>query len=745
MPATRPAAIVTNRQQKVLRMRSSSKSLLSQELASELFQGEAPKTLGTRDLVRHFVETMTERRQKAFLGLASLPKSDLDEFPDVEGLERQPAEKGALGKSRSKTLPVSEAIATVLLAACFDRQTGLLDNIRSGDSVILVELPDASFGDVARDVLRHCVLETDTAVLQSRALATLSCGDTSVEGKCAVMLDCDWRTTREKSEFSQTASVGLSLGVPVFVFVVDGGPLLPESIRGSVDAVVRFGGLDPRLLACLIEAVTGSPAPVPDEPWVKAVELPDLLMTVSESRGAESSVDRLRTVVRRRISVEKVEPRFADLHGYGNAKFAAMAMIQDIEDYRNGRIRWSAVDRGMVLEGPSGTGKTIFAKAFAKAANLPFVAASLAQWQASGTGHLGDCLAAMARSFADARSCAPSVLFIDELDSVGDRRTFDNVHKNYSVQIVNGLLEQLDGAIDRTGIIVLGATNNIGDIDQALLRPGRFDQVFRIDLPDPVDLAAILRTCLGDDLPDVHLLKAAMAGQGGTGADAAAWVRRARGSARRADRKMTFADLMAAVRDGRAPLEDALRERIAIHEVGHACAAIAMGLGSVDSLAVHDKGGDARLRHGNSAVTRESAIASMIYVLAGRAAEIVCLGGPSAGAGGVRSSDLAAATRTAVAYERSWGLGSYGPVWQGEPTTLTSQLASGDMLSRPVVDLLMHAEAQAELLVRSNENPIRRCAGRLADTGYLDSAAVLANLADVVPFKTDLIPILGRP
>ncbi len=108
---------------------------------------------------------------------------------------------------------------------------------------------------------------------------------------------------------------------------------------------------------------------------------------------------------------------------------------------------------------------------------MNLVATSLGQWQA--TGHLGDLLKAMRRDFGAAKNAAPSILFIDEIDSVGDRNKFSHDNKSYSVQVVNGLLECLDGLGGREGVVVVGATNNPGEIDAAVRRFWQARQTYR--------------------------------------------------------------------------------------------------------------------------------------------------------------------------------------------------------------------------------------------------------------------------
>ncbi|WP_245494491.1 ATP-binding protein [Rhizobium ruizarguesonis] len=121
-------------------------------------------------------------------------------------------------------------------------------------------------------------------------------------------------------------------------------------------------------------------------------------------------------------------PRLEELEGYGDARDWGLALADDIRGWQRNEIRWSEVDRGILLSGPPGSGKTLFASALARTCGIEIVATSVSRWQSAG--HLGDMLRAMRMSFQEAAAKRPCVLFLDELDSIGDRAAFrgDHVH-----------------------------------------------------------------------------------------------------------------------------------------------------------------------------------------------------------------------------------------------------------------------------------------------------------------------------
>ena len=265
-------------------------------------------------------------------------------------------------------------------------------------------------------------------------------------------------------------------------------------------------------------------------------------------------------------------PRLEGLHGYGEAKTWGLELAQDIADAVEGVISWADVDRGMLLSGAPGTGKTTFARALATTCGCHFVSGSYSQWQSAG--HQGDMLAAMRVAFEEAREHAPSILLIDEIDGFSDRG-IEGRNVDYMRGVVNGLLELLDGSFERDGIIVIGATNNPSIVDPAVRRAGRIDRHVEIGLPDAEDRVAILKQHLG--LPpeyDLRLLRTRTEGM--SGADLERLARDARRLARRERVAVGHRHLSAALPKRVARTHEQLH-RIAVHEIGHALIGVLLG------------------------------------------------------------------------------------------------------------------------------------------------------------------------
>ena len=155
--------------------------------------------------------------------------------------------------------------------------------------------------------------------------------------------------------------------------------------------------------------------------------------------------------------------------------------------------------KGILMHGPPGTGKTMLARTMAKETGRNIVVASFGEWQSTGDGHLGTTLGAMKASFQQAKEKQPSILFIDELDSLGSREDGGR-NASYMRAVINGFLDLMDGFRSRGDVLVIGATNDISAIDPAILRHGRFGDHLEFPPADMEDVAEIIDWYLGKAL-----------------------------------------------------------------------------------------------------------------------------------------------------------------------------------------------------------------------------------------------------
>ncbi len=421
-------------------------------------------------------------------------------------------------------------------------------------------------------------------------------------------------------------------------------------------------------------------------------------------------------------------PLLSQLAGMREARAWGEMVAADLAAYRAGRIDWTDVDPGCVLYGAPGTGKTTFARALAATCQVPLIATSYANWQKAHEGHLGDLTRAMERDFAKARSSAPCVLFIDELDTLPSR-TIGNHNRDWWTAVVNALLELLDGIAERPGVIVITACNHPDRLDDALVRAGRLDRKIEIPLPALEDLPDILRFHLKADAARIgDLSSVAVLCVGSSGADINKLVREARRIARSGNRPLQREDLVAALERATPPMSDMDRRRVAIHEAGHAVAALRLGVSRDITISIMpNKGNLGRVLMDNPRVLTRAVIDNLLTVLlAGRAAEEVMLNDPSGGAGGGPESDLARASALAFRAVATLGLSTQGSItWHGH-TDPNATVDCPPHLSREVDEKLRTALERARLIIHSEREFTERIASELIARRALTHAQIAA-------------------
>src|SRR6478672_7913253 len=343
------------------------------------------------------------------------------------------------------------------------------------------------------------------------------------------------------------------------------------------------------------------------------------------------------------------------------------AELEEVVDFLRDPKRYEALGaktpKGLLLYGPPGTGKTLLAKAVAHESGANFYSASAASFVEMFAG-LG--AARIRKLFAEARKHAPAIIFIDELDAVGAQRTGHGFNREQD-QTLNQLLVELDGFDGAEQVVVMGASNRIQDLDQALLRPGRFDRQLLVPPPDLAGREAILAVhTRGKPLgPDASLATIARQTSGLTGAELANVCNEAAIAAgRRGDSVIEQVDFDGALERVVAGLQqkkvltEKERRILAYHEGGHALMAHLMGgmseLQKVTIVARGDALGytfhlpeEDRYLH-----TKEELIDWMVVALAGRAAEEVVFGRVTNGA----ANDLEKVTDIARHMVFDWGM-----------------------------------------------------------------------------------------
>lgn len=499
---------------------------------------------------------------------------------------------------------------------------------------------------------------------------------------------------------------------------------LPSSLMRMMQYELSIPPIDRWSLSLVLEAITGRAYRGEiDDQLLRNVDYTDLSLAIHGDMTPEQCLANLADMVGKKTNVDIDGPTLEQLSGYGEAKDWGMELIDDIAEYKAGRLSWTDVDHsGLLLSGPPGVGKTQFAKALAKSANVPLISTSVADWNAST--YLSGTLQAIRDVFGQAKRSAPSILFIDEIDGISNRASLTGDYVEYWSQIVNLLLECLAGVEDREGVVVVAATNHPDRIDPAIVRAGRLDHHIELDRPDLASLEKIFRFHLGEmALAGVDLMPAAMAARGATGADVEAWVRRGKAAARRARRDVVLDDVFAQIWNGRHSLPAGHIERVALHEAGHVLAALLLGVGDVIGVSLHANGGEAELQtEVRGTMTSADVERHITVALAGRAAEALILGNASIGSGNGGSSDLARATELARKLESQYGMGLYGPVFVvGQPA---ERLHAGGALLGAIGKRLEAAELRATAILKENQIALLRLADELSDRRYLSGEEV---------------------
>lgn len=427
-------------------------------------------------------------------------------------------------------------------------------------------------------------------------------------------------------------------------------------------------------------------------------------------------------------------PTLTQLHGLDEAQQWGLELARDLDDYRKGLIKWDEVDAGLLISGPPGTGKTRFAEALAKTCHVPIVAGSAAQWQSAG--YLNDFLREMRAAFAEAESKAPSLLFIDEIDSFGSRAIHDSQHSDYKRQVINGLIECLDGFERRAGVVVIGATNHPENLDSAIIRPGRLDRHIVLTLPDEEARRRIFEHYAGIDIPPSERAKFAKSTAGMSGASIERMIRDAKRIARRKNETLDIVHVMNAARPMVRVPEGHLRVA-AVHETGHAIVGTVLGLAFESVSIVEDIVADGPAYLGGARFandpfapkTRTECFKHLSMLLGGIAAETLLFGEFDGGAVSP-DSDLARATNLATRMEACFGFGDTLAVDVVAERELARLRSSDPKLRRAVQKLLREALENATSILEQNIASLHVVAQALLAQRYLPSSLVQDTLRD---------------
>ncbi|MBV9543579.1 MAG: ATP-dependent zinc metalloprotease FtsH [Chloroflexi bacterium] len=436
---------------------------------------------------------------------------------------------------------------------------------------------------------------------------------------------------------------------------------------------------------------------------------------------------------------------FADVAGIDEAKQELEEIVDFLRDPSKYTRLGGAVPKGVLLVGAPGTGKTLLARAVAGEANVPFFSMGASEFVEMivgvGASRVRDL-------FKQAREAAPAIIFIDELDAIGRARGTGSFGGNDErEQTLNQILTEMDGFSSREGVIVLAATNRPDVLDQALLRPGRFDRRVTVQPPDKVGREAILKVhTRGVPLaPDVDLKIVASSTPGLVGADLRNLVNEAAlMAARRNQNDVHQTDFMDALEKlvlGPARhlvMAPAERERVAYHEGGHTILGLLVpGADPVNRVTIMPRGQALGVtyqrpeddRHNYS---EEYLRARIIGAMGGRAAEELVYGGRTTGA----ENDMQQATDIARQMVTRWGMSEkLGPVTltprddpflgRGDPMggfggSKAYSENTAEVIDAEVERILQECYAEGLNMLREHRDALDRLAAALLEHETLD-------------------------
>ena len=417
--------------------------------------------------------------------------------------------------------------------------------------------------------------------------------------------------------------------------------------------------------------------------------------------------------------------RFDDVAGEDEAKENLAEIVEYLHDPSKYREIGASMPKGVLLGGPPGTGKTMLAKAVAGESNVPFFSMSGSEFVEMFVG-MG---ASKVRDlFKQAKEKAPCIVFIDEIDAIGQKRDGRVMGNDEREQTLNQLLTEMDGFEENNGVILLAATNRPESLDPALLRPGRFDRRVPVELPDLKGREDILKVHAKKVRMDKHVdyQKIARMASGASGAELANIVNEAALRAVRDNRHhVTQEDLeesievvIAGYQKKNAILTDKEKHIVAYHEIGHALVAAKQSHSApVEKITIVPRTSGAlgytmQIDEGNHYLMSKEEIENKIATLTGgRAAEETQFGSITTGA----SNDIEQATKLARAMITQYGMSSdfdmvametVNNQYLGGDTSLSCSPQTQQEIDRAVVEIVRKQHKKACEILEENRDKL---------------------------------------
>jgi cell division protease FtsH len=434
-------------------------------------------------------------------------------------------------------------------------------------------------------------------------------------------------------------------------------------------------------------------------------------------------------------TARKPDTRFEDVIGVAEAKDALSDIVAFLKDPKKFSELGAKPAKGVVLEGHSGAGKTLLARAVAGEAGVPFIA--LAGGDFSDM-FLGVGVRRVKKLFELARKQAPCVVFIDEIDGLGRRSGASSAAETENNRIINTLLVELDGFSPTSGIVVMGATNNVRNLDPAMIRPGRFDRVCNLALPNVDERQALfalyarsLRTAGEADFRQLARLSTGLSPAAIANAVNAAALLAAKEGAGAVMQdhfhRVLEQQLMGgATAAGPAAMNATERRRIAVHEAGHAVVARLLGVGIVEKVSILKRGRALGVTlvtedHDVTLQSEAQVRARMTMMLGGRGAEALVLGSISTGA----ANDLEHVSNMAYRMVTEFGFSkTIGPFSYAGLPDRERRLAEYPEVIAEAREIAKELERECAALLEANRAALERLTGELLEHETVEGSVV---------------------
>jgi cell division protease FtsH len=513
--------------------------------------------------------------------------------------------------------------------------------------------------------------------------------------------------------------------------------ILPTVLQAAADVTIKITAptgamVRDALKRCLRGRLPGHI----DNKVVAGLDFDDLVAAMRWGSTPLQAVDRMRAVSNRRNEQQGAErfPLLENAVEYGEAQKWCLALAHDLDEYRNKRLSWDRISSSVIWHSIPGCGKSVLAGSLSQALRIPILRVSIADYF-TGDSHLGIVLQEQRAAFQKARSLAAvhgfCLMFIDEIDALPSRASLagNSRASEFFTPIVNDALLLVEQA-RKDFVILCAATNRINSIDEALLRPGRFDKVIEIGPPNLPGAINVMRFHLDDDLREEDITEVARQAEGRSAAELMDVVRSARRRARQAQRALTLDDLKAQIQ-GEQDEPPAVLRRIAVHEAAHAVTTVVLSVGELLYVTLQSRGtsgGHTKVRSVDAdLMTLADIERRVISILSAGVAERILLSSKSVGSGGTDTSDDGiCTTMISVLYASTSLTGEFFHLCSSDEALAT--VRADPRLRHLVEQHLRRLEKRATDLVERYSECIDAVAKALAKSRYLTGDEVIAVL-----------------